>query len=120
MIHSLSDPIGVAFPPMTYEFGSEKVAVNLSFKYEKTAGFCRVCGLLEYCLGGCRGPPDVSGVQSVGVKASLALLRSGVPPGFGNGSVWTAGESSRGRRVTNPNPNLSVPSRVILVTVSRF
>ena len=101
VIHRLSDPIRAAFPPMTYEFGSAKVAVNLSFRYAKTVGFCRVCGLMEHLLGGCGGPPDLSGTQKVGT-AILTPVR-GVPPGFGSGNV---GESSKNKGFASPNPSL--------------
>ena len=104
--HKLCDPIRQAFPPAVYEFGSKRIPVTLSFKYERTYGFCRTCGLLEHLSGECGGPPDFSEVQVIGGGQSgpshpnpnLSMLPA--PPGFGmgcpnprniGGGGWSAG-----------------------------
>ena len=77
--------------------------MNLSFRYEKAMGFCRVCGLLEHRLGGCEGPPDTYGVQVLG-GSTLTSMGCGVPPGFGGGT-HVQGETSGSKKVVNPNPS---------------
>ncbi|KAL6217286.1 hypothetical protein ACLB2K_010503 [Fragaria x ananassa] len=85
--HQISDLVKQAFPPMRFEFGegADLTVTMLTFKYERTCGFCRVCGLLEHKAGGCQGPPNMSAA---------------------------AGEQGYGSRVI-PNPNPSSSSSIV-------
>ena len=93
---------------MHFEFCSAGVTVTLTFKYDRTVGFCRVCTLLEHPASGCRGPPDMTAVQVIGVP-SLKIS------GKGNGAMIGSGrgEASGSGSAPNPNPSLGRGVRLL-------
>ncbi|KAL6144731.1 hypothetical protein ACLB2K_055422 [Fragaria x ananassa] len=114
VIHSILDPIHETLPHIIYEFGSDKVTALLSFNYERTIGFCHVCGLLEHAATGYGGPPDLLQVQVLR-DSPQAQNGGGFSFGFGSGATSGAFQmvsaTSTKPRVSNSNP-CSSQSRV--------
>ncbi|KAL6188750.1 hypothetical protein ACLB2K_040141 [Fragaria x ananassa] len=82
LVEVFSLPMDLWMKKALYMVGKERSDYNHAhFQVRAHVGFCRVCGLLEHCPGGCQDP----------LNMSEAVLRSG--------------EGSRAN--PNPNPNLS-------------
>ncbi|KAL6206177.1 hypothetical protein ACLB2K_023426 [Fragaria x ananassa] len=60
ILHKLSDPVQEAFGDLPFEFGSIRFPVKLQVKYDRTVGFCRVCGMFVHQDSGCGGPPALT------------------------------------------------------------
>ncbi|KAL6195391.1 hypothetical protein ACLB2K_031010 [Fragaria x ananassa] len=74
LAHWISDPIKQAYPLITYDFGSLRATTNLTFKYERAFGFCKVCGMLKHGVEGCRGPSDMSEVVVLGSEPVTTIV----------------------------------------------
>ncbi|KAL6138075.1 hypothetical protein ACLB2K_063361 [Fragaria x ananassa] len=57
ILHKLSDPVQEAFGDLPFEFGLIRFPVKLQVKYDRTVGFCRVCGMFVHQDSGYGGPP---------------------------------------------------------------
>ncbi|KAL6195965.1 hypothetical protein ACLB2K_031582 [Fragaria x ananassa] len=60
LAYQLPNPIRQAYSPITYDFGTLRATANLTFRYERTFGFYKACGMLENGVRGCGGLLDMS------------------------------------------------------------
>ncbi|KAL6142348.1 hypothetical protein ACLB2K_060630 [Fragaria x ananassa] len=85
ILRKLSAPIKEAFREMPFEFRLRRFQVKLNVKYDRTVGFCKVCGLLVHSELGCAGPSklpklsfSIPGISATDLALKLDRLRT--PP----------------------------------------
>ncbi|KAL6194466.1 hypothetical protein ACLB2K_035550 [Fragaria x ananassa] len=76
ILHKLSDPVQEAFGDLPFEFGSIRFPVKLQVKYDRTVGFCRVCGMFVHQDSGCGGPPALT-PQFIDIESMRTAFRYG-------------------------------------------
>ncbi|KAL6225701.1 hypothetical protein ACLB2K_004550 [Fragaria x ananassa] len=141
ILHKLSDPVQEAFGDLPFEFGSIRFPVKLQVKYDRTVGFCRVCGMFVHQDSGCGGPPvltpqfiDIESMRTAfgyggaaRVKTQLFESSGGRKPTFRGVPVLIsnpfAGSSDCGGGMDGPRVSFSLPgisAADLAVQLARF